>query len=497
MENLNNDILLLVGGYLDNHEDRYNAIFVNRRFHELFSQSLYRSARLSSRSQAQSFLKALLLQPTLSSVVRSLDFSNWQNEQNNDILSANGIALFSQCAKTNSATAEEHLQWEKDLIEGIDEAWIALLLSTVHNVSKLDLVYPNPLESKGYLDRLFERVTTTMAQQKPFARRPAFHQLREVSLRQAIGEDDVQGTFSTAQIMPFLSMPKLQKLFVDSLVEYCPAPGGERRGEDEEMDMRQQTDEAPATQNAPQQQEPEVRIQSPSLTEINLTTSNGYTGLSQLLTSCSSLSTFKYQHSDAHLLSSGFQPTAFFQSLSTQKSTLQTIHLDNLGEHLPFTISGLNETYDQPFGSFAEFMALKDLRVRLPNLLDMQWQLAFEPAIPLTEVLPRSIESLFIESCKENTLPILLRQIQSILDARDKEKKRFSELKSLEIEGFFHDDEEDEPVSGDGDGDGISGEGRRVIRPRIYELVEPLREACGKAGVQLFLRDRACAMTML
>ncbi|KAL4958323.1 hypothetical protein BDW69DRAFT_202977 [Aspergillus filifer] len=465
MENLNDDILLLVGNHLESLEDRYNAIFVNRRFNELFPRSLYRSARLSSRSQVQSFLKAILLRPSLSGVVRSLDFANWQNEQNNDFLSADDIALFLQCAKTHSVSTEEHAQWKRDLIAGVDEAWTALLLLTVHNVSKLNLVYPNSLESKGYFDRLFERATTTQ-QQERISRRLAFHRLREVSLRQATGEDDVKGTFSTAQVMPFLSMPKLQKLLVDSLVEYFQAPAQEAS-----------------------------EIQSSSLTEINFTTSNGYTGLSELLSSCPSLTTFKYQHSDAHLLSSGFQPSAFFNTLSTQKSILQTIHLDNLGEHLPFTIQGVNESYDEPFGSFVEFTALKDLRIRLPNLLDMQWQLAFEPSVPLSEVLPISIESLFIESCKENTLPILLRQIQSVLDAKDKGKKRFAALKNLDIEGVFHDDEEYEPVSGDGDGS--NGEGGRVIRPRIYELVQPLEEACEKAGVQFHLRDRACAMTML
>ncbi|KAL4800327.1 hypothetical protein BDV19DRAFT_375948 [Aspergillus venezuelensis] len=491
MENLNDDILLLVGDYLETHEDRYNAIFVNRRFNELFSPSLYRSARLTSRSQVQSFLKAILLRPSLSGVVRSLDFADWQNEHKNDTLSADDIALFSQCAKTHSAVVEEHAQWEQDLVAGVDEAWTVLLLPTVHNVTKLDLVYPNSLESKGYLDRLFERAMTTQ-QQKPASRRLVFHRLREVSLRQAIGEDDVKGTFSTAQVLPFLSMPKLQKLAVDSLVEYCPPADEQRDTDEDERAVDEPTRETPEVQD-PRQQEPEIL--SPSLTEINLTTSNGYTGLSQLLSSCPSLTTFKYQHSDAHLLSSGFQPSAFFNTLSMQKSTLQTIHLDNLGEHFPFTIQGLNESYDQPFGSFAEFTALKDLRVRLPNLLHMQWQLAFEPAVPLSEVLPSSIESLSIESCKENTLPILLRQIQSALDAKEKGKKRFAALRNLEIEGVFHDDEEDEPVSGDGGGS--NGEGGRVIRPRIYELVQPLRETCEKAGVRFHLRDRACAMTML
>ncbi|KAL4932927.1 uncharacterized protein BDV17DRAFT_287295 [Aspergillus undulatus] len=485
MENLNNDILLLIGDFLARHEDRHSAIFINRRFNKLFSRSLYRSATLKNRSQVQSFLKALLLRPSLSGVVRSLDFSGWKLEHNDRVLTQDDIALVSLSAKTHSHSADEHSQWEKDLAEGLDEAWIALLLSTVQNISQLNLVYPSQApESRGYLDRLFERATT----QLPSTRHPAFHRLREVSLRQANGLDGVTGTFSTSQAMPFLQMPALKSLCVDSLIEYR-GPVDEQTDEQADVDEQTPVEAAPSLQSLPP---PKPEVQAQSLTEITLSMSNGFNGMSELLSSCPSLKSLKYQHSDAHLLSEGFQPSAFFNSLSANKSTLRTIHLDNLGEHLPFTISGLNETHEQPFGSFADFTALKDLRIRLPNLLDMQWQLNFEPSVPLTEVLPTSIEELYIESCKENTLPVLLRQVNGLLEAKGKEKKKkFANLASLSIEGFFHDDEEDAPVSGDGNGDELNREGGRVIKPRVYEMVEPLRGACEKANVQLFLRDRA------
>jgi hypothetical protein len=465
MENLNDDILLLIGDYLEEHSDRHNAIFVNRRFHELFSRSLYRSVSLKTPSQVQSFLKAITLRPRLASVLRSLDCAGWDSSSPQPRLSEEDFAIFSLSAKTNSHSAEEHSQWENDLIEGIDEAWIALLLSSVHNIRQLNLAYPHRLESRGYLDRLFVRATT---HQKPFDRCPAFHRLHEVSLRQRTRDDEDKGTMSPSQIMPFLRMPCLTTLAVDSLIEHRPEPA-------DELNDNEETDE-PSSE----------RSQSQSFSEITLTSSNAFKGLESILSSCASLKSFKYQHTDALLLAEGFRPSAFNTSLSRHKSTLETIWLDKLGTHLPFTISGVNESHEEWFGSFADFTALKDLRIRLPNLLDIQY--SFEPQTPLIDVLPGSIESLYIEDCKERSLGMLLDQVGLVLEARNR-KTRFNALRRLDIEGFFHDDEEDADTSG-------GGNGGRVIKQRVYEMVEPLRGVCEEAGIQLSLRDRMCLHTM-
>ena len=209
--------------------------------------------------------------------------------------------------------------------------------------------------------------------------------------------------------------------------------------------------------------------------------------MESLIASCSSLKTFKYQHSDSHLHAEGYQPSAFYRSLAGSKDTLQTLWLDTCGHHLPFTITGANETHDEWFGSLAEFTALKDMRIRLPNLLDVRYQP--EPSTPLPEILPQSLESLFIEGCKENSVPMLLRQVQMLVNKR---KSQFPSLQRVDIEGFFHDDEDYEN-SGYEAGQGT---GERVIKPRVYEMVEPVRAVCAEAGIDLFLRDRACLETM-
>ncbi|RDW74510.1 uncharacterized protein DSM5745_07172 [Aspergillus mulundensis] len=471
MEGLNDDIILLIVDHLEDHGDRYNAIIVNHRFHELFSRALYRSASLKNVSDVQSFLKTITLQPSLASAVRSLDFEGWTFNDAQTLFSQDDIALFSNCAKANCHSPEEHAQWESDLSDGVDEAWIALLLSFTPNIRQLKLVYPShSLEIRGYLDRLFQRVTT---QQKPFDRRPAFTRLHDVSLRQVTRDDKAIGTFSPSQIEPFLRMPSLTRLAVDSLIEYRPDPSEEQT----EVDAGQKVEN--------------LNVQTHSLSEITLTSSNAFNGLNTTLSSCPGLKSFKYQHTDALLLAEGFRPSAFNTSLARHKATLETIWLDNLGTHLPFTISGLNESHEEWFGSFAEFTALKDLRIRLTNLLYIQY--SFEPVTPLTDVLPEGIERLYIEDCKERSLGMLLAQVGLVLEAR-KTNGRFRRLRSLDIEGFFHDEEEDADTSGDGDGEG--GGLAPAIKPRICEMVEPVRDVCERAGIRLSLRDRMCLHTM-
>jgi hypothetical protein len=86
---------------------------------------------------------------------------------------------------------------------------------------------------------------------------------------------------------------------------------------------------------------------------------------------------------------------------------------------------------------------------------------------------------------------MLIAQLQLVLEAR---KERFKALKRVDIEGFFHVDDEDLDDSGV---DGSSGTRERVIKERVLELAQLLRDGCAEVGVQLYLRDRACAQTMV
>ncbi|PYI06716.1 hypothetical protein BO78DRAFT_109648 [Aspergillus sclerotiicarbonarius CBS 121057] len=457
---LPNDILLLVGEYVEDYRDRYNLLFVCRHFHDLFLRLVYQAASLKGCSQTRSFSGALLRRPELARAVRTLDFHDWHPRSTftPSPPSHEDLAPFTQWAHTLSHTAEEHMKWEQDLRDNVEEAWIALLLPLVSNLRHLQLVYPR---QNVYLDRMMQRAVKG---EKPFDDQPAFRVLQDVSLNH-LADEDSRGSYQPSQVLPFFRLPSMRAFSADSVIEST-------RSQEE----------------GPESAQP---IESPTsgsslISEITLNASNGSQGMQSLVASCSSLKSFKYQHSDEHLLAEGFRPSAFFESLANSKDSLQTLWLDNNGTHLPFTIAGANETHDEWFGPLTEFTSLKDIRIRLPNLLDVRYQ--YEPSCPLTDVLPSSVESLYVEGCKENSLGMLVGQLKAVLNKR---KTQFAGLKRLDIEGFFH-DEDDEDASGYQPG----GPGEKVIKPRVYETAEPLHRACAEAGIDLYVRDRACLATM-
>lgn len=461
---LPNDVLLLVGEFLEDHQDRYNLIFVCRRFHDLFLRLVYRAAALKSCSQARSFLGALLHRPELARAVRSLHFDDWKQTSSPSAgLSETSLTPFNEWARNISHSEDEYTQWEQDLRGEVEEAWIALFLPLTSNLRHLDLVYPR---ENVYLDRTLQRA---MKGEKPFDGQPAFRTLQEVSLRHQDHEEDTKGSYLPSQVLPFFSLPSMRAFSADSVIESRPREDGEHDAETGGL-------ETPAIGSSP-------------ITEITLNSSNGSQGMESLIASCSSLQSFKYQHSDAHLLAEGYQPSAFYRSLAGSKHSLHTLWLDTCGNHLPFTIAGVNETHDEWFGPLVDFTTLKDIRIRLPNLLDIRYQP--EPSTALPDVLPKSVESLYVEGCKENSLAMLINQLKLVLGKR---ATQFAGLRRLDIEGFFH-DEEDEDASGYQESAAATG-GEKFIKPRVYEMAEPLRSACVDAGVELFLRDRACLATM-
>jgi hypothetical protein len=464
---LSNDVLLLIGEFLEDHQDRYNLLFVCRHFHGLFRRLVYRYAALKDCSQTRSFLTAVLQHPELARAVRALDLSGWRTQSEpyeGTSMTAAEMEVFCNWAREISLSDEEYVQWEHDLQQDVEEAWMALLLPLVRNVQQLRLVYPK--ENK-YLDRMMQRA---VQREKPFDTQPAFRALREVSMGHLDDTLDSKGTYAPSQVLPFLQLPSMRAITIDSIVE---------------------------STSADEQPQPEQDPPASSISEIVLNSSSGAKGMTSIVAACSALRSFKYQHSDSHLLAEGYQPAAFYRSLSASKHTLHTLWLDSCGMHLPFTIAGANETHDEWFGSLADFTNLKDVRIRLPNLLDIRYQA--EPSVPLTEVLPAGVESLYVEGCKENSLAMLVNQLGALLstsrsggvDGKSGQSPRFKDLKKLEIEGTFHDEEDYEDSGYEG-----AAAGEKVIKPRVYEMVGPLRRVCGLSGVGLFLRDRVCPETM-
>lgn len=474
---LSNDVLLMVGEHLDQLQDRWNLIFVSRHFHDLFLPLVYHKASLYNWRGINSFVHAITKRPALANAVRELDLSGWQtasvtDDERSDV---RNFAALTELVKKISHSGEEVTQWEEGLGNGLGDAWMALLLTLLTQLRKLHLAYAT---RTPFLDMVMQR---SVRSEKPFHDRPAFRHLREVSLhrRERIDPCEPQEAAehgdkppSAALLMSFFQLPSMRTIFADSVIDPSSITAGYRTNDEggEENDEEGDPSEKPPSGLS-------------SITEIDLRTSSGNHGMEALIASCADLKSFKYQHSDSHVHSQGYQPSAFYRSLTRRKDTLHTLWLDHYGDHYPFTAAGLNQTHDEWFGSMADFTALREVRIRLPNLLDIRYQ--SEPTTPLVNCLPLSLETLYIEGCEERHVSILVSQLQTVLKQRQSKAPR---LQRLDIEGSFQN------VSSDGSGASIPSTTEvleNAIQSKIAQAVEPLHVDCIRAGIELHVHDRA------
>jgi hypothetical protein len=457
---LPNDVLLLVCEQLEQKADLWNVVLVSRRFHDLFLSFLYRRVTLRNCPDASSFLHAISKRPALARAVRELDLRDWDTKAGSEDQHKDSpeSAHWKRWLPSVSHSDTESRQWTEDLEQGLGDAWAALMLPLLSQLRKLQLTYAS---TSPWLDRIMRRAIQC---EKPFTVQPPFKHLQEVSLhhRDDLDRDDHWATLDEPQsastlLLPFFRLPSVRVITANSVVDPSIAV----------------TSPAQATQN------PEAG--SSSITEIDLRSSSGNHGMEALVSSCARLKSFKYQHSDSHVLSHGYQPSAFYRSLAHSKKSLQTLWLDHHGNHLPFTAGGLNQSHDEWFGSLVDFTALRELRVRLPNLLDIRYQT--EPTTPLLECLPSSLASLYIEGCEERNLAMLVSQLQIVVKSR---RTRFPRLSRIEIEGAFQN------VRSDDDG-AINSEleiSDDVIKDKIFQAAEPLHIDCSNAGMELYLHNR-------
>lgn len=465
---LPNDVLLLVGEKLERTTDRWNLALVSRHFHDLFLPLVYRHVSLRHGRDALSFLSAILSRPALARAVRELDLMTWH---------ANGVlgpgperreisnsALLNRWITSVSDSQAEGDGWIECLAQGSGDAWAALILPPLSRLRKLHLVYST---CSPHLDQIIQRMAGC---KNPFTVHPPFEHLEEVSLHHREDFDlgnsaDLPAEEALAPfklLLPFFHLPSVRVITANSVV-----------------DTTANASELMISEKAAEGHRPRIGLSS--ITEIDLRASSGNHGMELLIASCAELKSFKYQHSDSHLLSQGYQPSVFYRSLSHSKDSLQTLWLDNYGSHHPFTATGLNQSHDEWFGSLVDFTALREVRVRLTNLLDIRYQ--HEPTTPLIECLPSSLETLYIEGCEEGYLAMLVSQLQTVIR---NSRCHFPGLQRVDLEGAFQNvslNDENQTVSPD-------SVLNATLRDKIFQAMEPLHIDCINAGIVLHLHDR-------
>lgn len=223
-----------------------------------------------------------------------------------------------------------------------------------------------------------------------------------------------------------------------------------------------------------------------TITELQLYDSNISHSIRDLISSCANLEVFRYSHTDYsadYELEERFQPSLFFDSLASTRKSLRCLWLHHLSCHLSEDIEP-DSPHNDWFGSLADFLELREVHMRLQNLLDIRPGIGkYEVATPLVDILPSSVEWLYIEDCKEKYIPILISQLRDLVSNRH---TRVPHLVGLDIEGQFHHN----PAPGE-----ITLAALR-LKPAFHKLIEPLRVACKEAGVEFIIRDFSCPDSM-
>jgi hypothetical protein len=205
------------------HENRWNLIFVCRRFYDVFMPLVYGKVALHGWRGMKSFLHVITERAVLANSVRDLDLSGWQTSPVSDQERENveNEAVLEDLTTASSNSIEEATQWKKSLGKGHGDAWIALVLPLLPHIRRLQLPYA---KATPFLDLTVQRAVNG---EKPFYNRPAFQHLREVFFYRrdridcADSEENSDGIepSSAALLMSFFHFPSMRAIYADMVVD--------------------------------------------------------------------------------------------------------------------------------------------------------------------------------------------------------------------------------------------------------------------------------------
>ncbi|OKL57494.1 hypothetical protein UA08_06892 [Talaromyces atroroseus] len=338
------------------------------------------------------------LNPKIGPAIRHLGLDGWSCDQSPEDSNIYEPALFKNVVQQASHSPEEAEEWEKDLREGNEDAWLGLIILSLRNVRELNA---SPPRSTKYFRRMLSRAALC---EKPFDSCPGSLQRLEDVLIYSAELKDYTVYFES---LPFFHFPEMRKISLESVVE------------DHWSDPDNHPAQRPAMGTSP-------------IEEIKASRDcNGSNGFSDFITSCANLKRFEYQHSNLAVWGQSyidFRAPALYKPLLTQKHSLEVLHLNDKGEYIP---SGFNDglkLHHSCLGSLAAFNNLKELRIRLRNLLDFDSSVS----LSLKDSLPSSLESLTLANCRDKYFPVVIENLQEMLF-----QIRFPCLKKVEIQPFF------------------------------------------------------------
>ncbi|KAJ6132686.1 hypothetical protein N7471_007901 [Penicillium samsonianum] len=380
----------------------YHLVSSSRRLHTVFQRSLYTDVTLyESESKDQTvniFLYAVIRIPRLASYVRSLKVKSWDtdnanNERYPQKIGFDGNLVYKIVGERTGYSEQERSKWLEDLERDNSDAWLALLIPQLKQLRKLSLIWPC---GSYYVLDMLEKVA--------IEEEPVFPHLKEAYAAWW----DSEGGFQSHYMHAFFNFPSMRKVGCYMLKEY-------ERHDDDEYEFESDDSELPKRETLSQQ--------CSNITDIDLQDSNAGEGMREWIQACKALKSFRVVHGAGVVSGDHFQPRKIYESLSLQKSTLESIWVEaHDGVYI--------DTDDEWMGSFVGFTALKLICASLPNLV------GFDdgnlPVRKLRGVLPSSLETLYVSVDREESFNRAIDQLVELAAS-----KSFPKLAAIHLE-YYH-----------------------------------------------------------
>lgn len=434
---LYDDILFLILDHIYDTKERLRLLLVCRQWYIALLPKAYERITVKGQ-QVYDLVCSIQRNPNIGLSIQDLNLTwGWDDDR----IEYN-VEPFKEILDQASPSAEHRTNWEKDLLKGESDAWLAVLLPSLEAVRVLCIEYP------GYSDYFFPMLARAGAREAPFDAKPVLQRLEGF---QAECEYSKTAYFAK-EFLPVLHLPALQSFSANSFCEAC---------DDHDVNY---------SKPAPR---------SSGITELSFQESNGSNGMIDYITSCAKLEVFEYQHDNKAIWGEiylNFRPLAFYTALYTQRHSLRVLRLNNNGEIRGDDEWAADDEMDYTaFGSLVEFQQLRELRMPLRTLL--QFGQDDHPAVSLLEVLPPSLEHLQLAGYYVEDFDMVMRNLRSILGQR---QERFPNLKRLEIQ----------PVVIERDHSDLSPYGSYTTPQSIKQAFAPLKMQCNDLGIQFdFTRD--------
>ncbi|CAI7663677.1 unnamed protein product [Penicillium pancosmium] len=296
---------------------------------------------------------------------------HWSLDESVRLDRINYSPLYKQAQRVTRSTDKADV-WLDALQIGSGDAWIALLLTFLPYLRRLEAEFPF---GSLWLHFVMRWAATRNVISSEAA---SFPPISEVYVDWS--PDDI--CICAEHVMPFFLLPTMRRIFASDL-------DGSVTGGDDDL-----------SRSTP-------LYGTSSVTHIEINGCNGRWDLFKVIGSCKSLQSFKYNHSGCL----DYKPTELHGALLQMRETLDTIWLDikeSCNRHDD------DHQCDDALPSFRDFAVLKTLHLRLGNLPILKEK---ESDISFAQALPPSIEILQIsDTGNVGDLQVFAQKLQDHID---------------------------------------------------------------------------------